>query len=484
MAGASYNRRGVAADGFSATFLGHQGWLISAGDTHVLVDPLLGGSFGHGGLVGRVYPPREIDITRLPDLAAVLISHEHDDHFDPSSLARLPRSIPVYLPRRASVAAWTIMAELGFEARVLEVGGEIEIGRLQHRSIEVPGAARGGSDEWEVSPFVLLDRAGHGCFASCVDLPVTDAMIDALALLHPRPSLWTIANNTTYAGYEDALARTTPSGGDDELLADILAARHDRLLSRWAAPRMSLVCGGGWSFVGERAWMNRNHFPIDNTRLCTALAQRRPGASFHAAVPGERFVLRDDAAVTIEQAAFVHTQARARWPAREFVGDVVRMPDYAPTCARTRLAAGGLEQLIAELDEFAAYLYGGPVFAAVCALPSALPDGRAATFCLSLRVDDGRVVLAYEPAACRFTVHPSTNPIADFASGLECWATDLLALLRGELAPSALCWAGRMRYWNAHAQRLRVSPSELWRFAHPLRRPQRMLALYRRLLAM
>ena len=90
----------------------------------------------------------------------------------------------------------------------------------------------------------------------------------------------------------------------------------------------------------------------------------------------------------------------------------------------------------------------------------------------------GRVLFA----SASFAVFPGQKVGITGANGTG--KSSLFALLRGELAPSALCWAGRMRYWNAHAQRLRVSPSELWRFAHPLRRPQRMLALYRRLLAM
>ena len=80
--------------------------MIEAGSTTLLVDPLLAEDFGHT-LRNRfmVYPPRRVDVGRMPALHGVLITHEHEDHFDPPGLARLPRTVPMYLSARASVAA-------------------------------------------------------------------------------------------------------------------------------------------------------------------------------------------------------------------------------------------------------------------------------------------------------------------------------------------------------------------------------------------
>jgi hypothetical protein len=465
-------------DELAATFLGHQGWLLSAGDSHVLVDPLLGERFG---LLGVPYPPRRFVLDELPAISAVIVTHEHDDHFDPASLADLPRNVPIYLPRRASLAAWTVLREIGFEVRALEPGDELWIGDMRMCSVAVPGDARGGGDEWEVSPFSC--SVGASVFASTVDLPSSDLVIETFARLHARPGLWTIANNTTYSGWQDALAERAPVGGDDELLADVLVRRHDQLVERWGAPQVSCVVGAGWSFVGEREWLNHEHFPIDPERLCALLEQRRPDARFVAPAPGQRFVLREGELIGVEQAAFVRTVARELWPDRSFRGEVVRMPDYTPACGRRNIDESELAALLAALDDFAAYLYGSPLFAAVCALPSTLADGCVASFCFALRNGDEMRVLAYDASGCRFVAHDCSDPIATFASGLECWAADLLAFMRGELSPSALCFAGRMRYWNHQPRRLRISPSALWRFGHPLRRPWQTLARYRKLIS-
>jgi L-ascorbate metabolism protein UlaG (beta-lactamase superfamily) len=74
---------------FSTTFLGHQGWMFSAHESRILVDPLLCDGFGHDGVIGEVYPPRVIDLSRFPAIDAVLITHEHEDHFNIPTLNRL-----------------------------------------------------------------------------------------------------------------------------------------------------------------------------------------------------------------------------------------------------------------------------------------------------------------------------------------------------------------------------------------------------------
>jgi L-ascorbate metabolism protein UlaG (beta-lactamase superfamily) len=74
----------------STTFLGHQGWLFQSKTSSFLVDPLLCEEFGHvQELEYRVYPPRVFSFDLFPRIDGVVLTHEHDDHFDLASLARL-----------------------------------------------------------------------------------------------------------------------------------------------------------------------------------------------------------------------------------------------------------------------------------------------------------------------------------------------------------------------------------------------------------
>lgn len=64
------------------TWLGQAGFLAEGAGRRCLFDPFL--SDGPERLVA---PPVEVEA--LPELAAVLVSHQHDDHFDPEALRRL-----------------------------------------------------------------------------------------------------------------------------------------------------------------------------------------------------------------------------------------------------------------------------------------------------------------------------------------------------------------------------------------------------------
>ncbi|PRP92210.1 Beta-lactamase superfamily domain protein [Enhygromyxa salina] len=479
---------------FELTFLGHQGWLLSTATTNLLIDPLLGDHFGHGGLLGDLYPPRTLDLARFPPIDAVILSHEHDDHFDLPSLNRLDRRIPIYLSSRSSSAARGLLDEMGFaRVNLLAPDDELEIGELRYRSFvaEHDGAKQG--DEWDVFPFLVRDRGGHGSLWSSVDVRPRDADLAQLRALAPRPGVWAYANNCSRASFQTMSRSRAPddlpaSDSDDTpLLAAAVARRHAQLEASWGRPVATLICGAGWSFPGPRAWMNHHLFPVDSQRLAASLANTCADRAV-APHPGHTLVLRDGELIAERsQRPFIQPRPRATWPARDHRGAGPQLVDYRPACGRTPITAAERELLLDELVDFARYLYGTPLFCQLHSLPTSLAADAGgevrAQLCLSLRCDDGPLVLRYEPHACRFEVCAEGLRPTSFASGLECWASDLLGFLRGELGASALCYAGRLRVWNHAPKLLRVSPRELWMYGSPLRRPERAARLYRRLLA-
>ena len=105
------------------------------------------------------------------------------------------------------------------------------------------------------------------------------------------------------------------------------------------------------------------------------------------------------------------------------------------------------------------------------------------TFALTLRDGEGAYVFEYQPQGCRFVAVASTDPVADYLAVFECWASDMLALLRAEVASTTLMF-GRSRHWNANPARFAFAPGmALLEYAHPLRLGEPFLALYRRILA-
>jgi L-ascorbate metabolism protein UlaG (beta-lactamase superfamily) len=75
-------------EGARITWIGHASFLVQLDGVSLLVDPVLSGSVGPGGLVGRRVAPG-LAFEDLPPIDAVLVSHDHYDHLDLPTLVRV-----------------------------------------------------------------------------------------------------------------------------------------------------------------------------------------------------------------------------------------------------------------------------------------------------------------------------------------------------------------------------------------------------------
>jgi hypothetical protein len=149
------------------------------------------------------------------------------------------------------------------------------------------------------------------------------------------------------------------------------------------------------------------------------------------------------------------------------------------------LSPSELEQLACELQDFARHLYSSDPFRRLYSLTDDEIRGKKPTFAIIALADaaGGACVFEYQPWACGFTPVETADPVSDYLAVYECWATDLLATLRAEISSFALGF-GRYRGWNANPDAFHFTLStRLFEYAHPLRQPERFLALYRRTLA-
>src|SRR5262245_29480740 len=134
---------------FRATFLGHHSWLFAGERGRLLVDPLLTPRWGFTDAVElRAWPPRRCDLGQFPPIDAVMITHEHEGHFEIPSLHLIDRRVPIYLSERSSLATRGFIAEMGFEVRLMAPEREVAIGDL----VLTPMTAdqvRAKADEWD-----------------------------------------------------------------------------------------------------------------------------------------------------------------------------------------------------------------------------------------------------------------------------------------------------------------------------------------------
>lgn len=472
---------------FRVTFLGHQGWLLETDSAKVLVDPLLVDRFGNGPPHenAAVFPPRTFDWAAMPPIDAIVLSHEHEDHFNVQSLLRVDRSVPIYLSDRSSVAARTMLAELGFTAHPLSPTVALGIGDLeivpfaQGLDWEHPG-------EWDTLALFARDRGGDGSFLTTVDIRATQPLFDQLAAAGVRPKLWTWPDNEMSFSW---LVAGSPHVAES---SDGLARDLDQLvkqtLPREIQPELVVVSGNGYGFHGDLAWLDGALFPRDAARACDALNARdmrdardaRP--RFVAPLPGESIVMRHGEVVaSAEPSGFLAAHPRETWPRHDAATPA---PDahasFQPATGRRSLDAGERARLAALLRDFARFLYASPLFLALGRRAAPMGGASGGTVALSLLEGDDRrsTLLAYDARACRFVEAVGARQ-GDFLGGLEIWATDLLAILESRLA-AARVLLGRVCAFGASRDGFRgdlVMP--LFQYAHPLRDPEGYLEMYR-----
>jgi N-acyl-phosphatidylethanolamine-hydrolysing phospholipase D len=85
----------AAPDAFTITWVGHTSFLIQLGGLNVLIDPIWSERASPVQFAGpRRWSSPGIDFDRLPPIDVVLISHDHYDHLDSTTVARLAERYP------------------------------------------------------------------------------------------------------------------------------------------------------------------------------------------------------------------------------------------------------------------------------------------------------------------------------------------------------------------------------------------------------
>ncbi len=466
---------------FGTTFLGHQGWLFQGERGCLLVDPLLREDFGDIHALGyRVYPPRELDLGALPRLDAIALTHEHDDHFDLPSLAKLDRAVPIYLSGRSSAAARTILAEMGFTVHPLVPGTPVVVGDLEL----VPGVGDhvgvNCGDEWDTLPFIVRHTGGAGSFFTMVDITLTEAHVAWASSRLARPGLVTWTNNALDWSHMTDYLSERDEGTQHCFMR--MGVGHKLIATAWGTPAAMMMCAGGFAFAGDKAWLNERVFCVDPDAVCAQMAAVYKKEKFYAARPGQTWWMKHGKLDRVEaRAPWLGTAPPETWPSRVKVAAPAAPPDFLPATGRAAVTGDELAELRTLLAELACALVGSLVFRGLHSLlASDVPAGREPTFALVLRDGDARRTFVYAPTACAFEERADA---ASTLAGMECYASDLRAVLRGELGPIALTY-GRARLWNALPKRFRFDLfGELYRVSHPLRHPVATLQVYRRIVS-
>src|SRR5438093_11033300 len=137
---------------------------------------------------------------------------------------------------------------------------------------------------------------------------------------------------------------------------------------------------------------------------------------------------------------FLTTAPPETWPARGSNGkdEATDILDYAPATGRTEMESAEYAMLEQGLQEFAGSLVSGTIFRGLHSLLDDQAKGRIPTFAVALRDSRAgeRRVYEYVSSGCAF-LRGTSNAEETYLAGIECWATDLLAIWRVALDPIA-----------------------------------------------
>ena len=125
------------------SFAGHASTVIRYANLTIACDPMLG-NWVRG--IHRATAPG-LTAEDLQEVDVVVISHRDPDHLHPQTLAALPKTATVIVPRRAAAR----VSKLGF-ARILELA----VGQsVQHREVDIHSTAARYGDDTDSASYVL-----------------------------------------------------------------------------------------------------------------------------------------------------------------------------------------------------------------------------------------------------------------------------------------------------------------------------------------
>ncbi len=449
------------------TFLGHQGWYFEHEGRGLLLDPILE-SIGNGAARLPVWPRRRLDFTRFEPLDAVIISHEHADHFSLDTLNALPRRVRVLVPDLTSRAMTTAIAELGFAVhRFPALSGFILAGI---RVTALPGLYN--TLEPDTYALLLQDPSGAS-FLTAIDTVAHPDVCAWLAQHCPRRTLDNLTNN-----FVEPRAPLLRDGSSFTKSRAVVAANMMDFIQKFD-PWRAVISGQGWSFEGAKRPLNHSFFSVDNHWLAKVATELAPHVGWFEGSPGLRFTLHGDQ-LQIDRSDLITVTECAD---REFHPHSVQVTEPFPPWSEEREISA---ERMSALRSFVIERYGQILGA--CAprlmeklyyLKFARLESIIPTLALVLRNGSARHTFEFDYGQLVFretSVHAARH---QYAVGLEMWASDL-ELLLGAQEEAFTVYESAVRPWSvAHEALDLASLQECFMWFTPRFRPQEFLEFYR-----
>jgi len=399
------------------TFLGHQGWQFENNKGRsFLLDPIAE-AIGNGDVQLPVWPARRLDFDKMAPIDAVIISHEHADHFSLHTLNLLPRRCRVLVSDLASYAMVQAIHALGFQVDRFTALKTFSLNGLKI----TPLPALYNVLEPDVYALLVEDDS-RASFLTAIDTVAHPDLFTWLDNNCPHRTLDNLTNNFTesrHALVEDESAHLKSHA--------VVTATTLEFVQKFK-PQRAVVAGQGWSFQGAKAEFNHTYFSVDNHWLVETARQFASHVEWIEGKPGMRFTLTG-ADLSIDESPAVLAEPS---PDRTFIPSRIdRSEPYAPWTGIRELPP----ERLAAVKRFIAEEYGGILGAHAPKLMEGLYylksfDSRnlLTTMGIVLRNGNARTLLAFDYGQVLFQ-EVRADPARPPAIGFEIWAADFEHLI-------------------------------------------------------
>lgn len=443
------------------TFLGHQTWFVQGAGRSILIDPVLKPVFGLPGRAEcRVWPPREVDTAAMPAPDAVVLTHEHLDHFHLPSLDLLDRSTPVFSGPMLPAPVSEAIERLGFSVRRVDHTQPIELGDM--RVTLYPAGAQ--TLFWEdrvVQPCIRV-QDGPSVFVA-VDADVSDLYIQAVQEgTVPVPRMAVVSNNSQIVPYGMPASSVN-------LLPGAAGTRHktglsvlNQLLLEVLEPLEGVtdvaLCGNG--FIPPAS----PHGPFlysDHPAMADAANSLQGLFRVHGPRPGDRLSVPSsaDAGVTVRSVDWVRPdgtfEAQALAQHAAFLTEPSPV-ELKPLADRPADGDAAMETVLEELPRLGRELLATGTGMLACSVHEYL-SGPLGAHRAVLRLKDGPcgelLQFAWDVTTASFVQVEATGreeAMAVYPFGAEVFFQDFVALLRGRLQVWDVA-GGAMECWGVGA---------------------------------
>lgn len=254
--------------------IGHASIFVRTQDCRILMDPVLFDPFYEGN--NEVCPQREVIYEQIPEFDVLVISHKHRDHFDIRSLAYLPKTVDVLIPKDKLIE--NSLRKLGYsQIYSLKDFTEVKMGSTTLWTTR---------SENRVPEFGMIFADDSGIFWNQVD---TDASVDTISSVLSR-----------YQQIDFLLANWQPMLEWRYQLNESISFPYSSYNQKiytisLIQPRAIAPGANGFRYINGSSWLNQIVFPVTPERFCQDVQYIWPelGQNVFALDPGDVLTFGD-----------------------------------------------------------------------------------------------------------------------------------------------------------------------------------------------